>query len=56
VLRSTRERQEVHSVLVGICEVMGPDAWSFSSHVYVVTAASAGEVGGWAVELEPGDD
>ncbi len=35
VLRSVRDRPEVHGVWVGISEVMGLDEWPFSDHVYV---------------------
>jgi hypothetical protein len=38
---------------VGITEVIGPDEWPFSSHVYVVTTASPEDVTEWAVELDP---
>jgi hypothetical protein len=53
VLRSIRARPGGHDVWVGISEVMGPDEWPFSDHVYVVGTASADEVARWAAELEP---
>ncbi|MCE7007599.1 hypothetical protein LWC34_32965 [Kibdelosporangium philippinense] len=53
VLGSIRSQSSVHDVLVGIEEVMGPDEWPFSWHVYVVTTASAAEVAAWAAELRP---
>jgi hypothetical protein len=53
VLRSIRDRPEVDSVWVGVSEVMEPDEWPFSDHVYVVTTASAAEVGSWTAELSP---
>jgi len=59
VLRSIRDRPEVHGVWVGVSEVMAPDEWPFSSHVYVVTTASPHEVARWAASLQPdgpGDD
>jgi hypothetical protein len=59
VLSAIRDRPEVHSVWVGVSEVMDPDDWPFSDHVYVVTTASPADVGSWAVALtpnEPGDD
>jgi hypothetical protein len=59
VLRSIRARPEVHGVWVGISEVMGPDEWPFSDHVYVVCTAPPHEVAQWAASLqpdEPGDD
>jgi hypothetical protein len=59
VLRSIRERPDVHGVWVGISEVMAPDEWPFSDHVYVVSTASAADVANWATALqsqEPGND
>ena len=59
VLRDLRDRVEVHDVLVGISEVLGPDEWPFADHVYVVTSASARQVENWAARLrpdEPGSD
>ncbi|WP_432941291.1 hypothetical protein ACQPXM_33315 [Kribbella sp. CA-253562] len=59
VLSAIRDRPDVHSVWVGVSEVMGPDEWPFSDHVYVVTTASPAEVGSWAASLGadmPGDD
>jgi hypothetical protein len=58
VLAAIRDRPDVYSVWVGISEVMGPDEWPFSDHVYVVTRASATEIASWAAPLhpdEPGD-
>jgi hypothetical protein len=59
VLSGIRDRPDVASVWVGVSEVMGPDEWPFSDHVYVVTSASAAEVESWADSLGadmPGDD
>jgi hypothetical protein len=53
VLRHIRERADVYGVWVGITEVMGPDEWPFSDHVYVVTTASPDDVTQWAAELDP---
>src|SRR2546429_9676710 len=47
VLGAIRDRPEVYSVWVGISEVMAPDEWPFSNHVYVVTTVSAAEVMSW---------
>ena len=57
VLRSIRDRPDVHGVWIGISEVMAPDEWPFSDHVYVVSTAQAAEVTKWAAALqshEPG--
>ena len=59
VLRSMRDRPDVHGVWVGITEVLPPGEWPFSDHVYVVTTATAHDVARWAASLdpdEPGDD
>lgn len=59
VLSAIRDRPDVYGVWVGISEVMDPDEWPFSDHIYFVTTASPAEVRSWAVELspeEPGDD
>ena len=40
VLSTIRDRPEVHSVWVGVSDVIEPDDWPFSDHVYVVTTAS----------------
>jgi hypothetical protein len=59
VLSAVRDRPEVYSVWVGISEVIGPDEWPFSDHVYVVTTTSPAEVRSWAAALrpeEPGED
>ncbi|SMD11257.1 hypothetical protein [Kibdelosporangium aridum] len=53
VLGSIRAQPCVHDVLVGIDEVMGPDEWPFSGHVYVITTASGSEVAAWAADLRP---
>jgi hypothetical protein len=53
VLCSIRDRPEVDSVWVGISDLMAPDEWPFSDHVYVVTRASPTEVGSWAADLSP---
>ena len=53
VLRSIRNRPEVHSIWVGISELMPPDEWPFSDHVYVVTTAASHEVARWAASLRP---
>jgi hypothetical protein len=53
VLRGIRDRVDVHAVWVGITEVLGPDEWPFSDHVYVVTTATPEDVTEWAAELEP---
>jgi hypothetical protein len=59
VLNALRDRPEVDGVWVGVSEVIEPDEWPFSDHVYVITTASLSEVGSWAAELSPnapGDD
>jgi hypothetical protein len=53
VLRSIRARPEVRGVWVAISEVMAPDEWPFSDHVYVVSTASAAEIARWAAALQP---
>lgn len=53
VLRAIRDRPEVYGVWVGITEVLEPDEWPFSDHVYVVTTAAPDEVAAWAAELDP---
>jgi hypothetical protein len=53
VLRSIRDRPEVDGVWVGISELMGPNEWPFSDHVYVVGTAPAHEVARWAALLQP---
>lgn len=42
VLSAIRDRPDVYGVWVGISEVMDPDEWPFSDHIYFVTTASCG--------------
>ena len=55
VLRAVRDRPEVEDVQVGITEVMAPDEWPFSDHVYVVGTMSAEQVAAWCAPLRPDD-
>ena len=53
VLRAIRDRPEVKDVQVGITEVMSPNEWPFSDHVFVIGSMSSEQVAEWAAGLRP---
>lgn len=56
-LRSIRDRQDVHDVVIEIYEVEEEDdsMWPFSERVFVITSAAQHDIDSWFVDLQPSE-